>query len=643
MAEEETGLSATLAKRRRSQLSEELSKQMQELADTSGKSKEDINEALDNLRVLFKDFTAAHIECVTAVTSNDARTKLKSDFDRVSDEYDKCTKKAQDQLSSILGKNSNSSAKNQPSPSDTQQFFLAMQAQNAQMMQMMQMMQEQNKKNIEQMFQMFAAQKADQISSQCSTDNTVGASETETHVVTISESADAEDVSSPPEPQEKTVPHSKTSGLSENQSVAETAILQTLSQFASAIQASHNTPRPEISPFSGNPQDYKRFICSFESGVEAHVRDASSRLTYLIQFCTGEARSLIEDFVSSDGQDGYRQAREALRSRYGQPYLIARAYVDRLTKGPEIKSHDVKALNDLAIDMQKCKQNMPEMGPSSDINSSGTLRAIVNRLPKYLRTKWTEVAFSINEAGREPNFLDLAKFVDERSRVASSMYAVDAHKEERNRPKTQQASKHRSTTLSTHASSSQSKNCIYCSKNCTHVSKCSEFTALSLSDRVSAVRKLRLCINCLAKGHFRSDCRKPAACNVPGCDKKHHRLLHSWTPNHDSQAASSVSVAAARCDKSKKATFLGIIPIRVQGKNGKVVQTNALLDNGSQQSFCSEKLLRKLGINRKRVKYNVTTLTSQNQQHSGFEVNLTVQLLSNYQWIRLDGVWSIKN
>ena len=52
----------------------------------------------------------------------------------------------------------------------------------------------------------------------------------------------------------------------------------------------------------------------------------------------------------------------------------------------------------------------------------------------HLRAKWVDVAHSINEPasgrhGREPRFSDLAKFVDEKSRIASSMYGLDLTRE----------------------------------------------------------------------------------------------------------------------------------------------------------------------------------------------------------------------
>ena len=132
--------------------------------------------------------------------------------------------------------------------------------------------------------------------------------------------------------------------------------------------------------------------------------------------------------------EGYERARSILYSRYGRSHVIARLYIDKLVDGPQIKVSDTDGLLRLALEMQKCEITLSKLGFASDVNNTKDLRRIVKRLPMHLRAKWVDVAHSINEPasgrlGREPTFSDLAKFVDEKSRVASSMYGLDLTKE----------------------------------------------------------------------------------------------------------------------------------------------------------------------------------------------------------------------
>ena len=73
-----------------------------------------------------------------------------------------------------------------------------------------------------------------------------------------------------------------------------------------------HAPKPEILTFSGNPVDYCKFIRNFETNIKSRVQDNRLRLSYFIQFCTGDARSSIEDCVVLPQDEGYVLAKQIL-------------------------------------------------------------------------------------------------------------------------------------------------------------------------------------------------------------------------------------------------------------------------------------------------------------------------------------------
>lgn len=91
-------------------------------------------------------------------------------------------------------------------------------------------------------------------------------------------------------------------------------------KLASALQEGFTLPKPELLTFSGNSIDYCKFIKNFETNVESRVSDYQLRLSYLIQYCKGEAKSSIEDCVLLEPKEGYLKAREILFSRYGKSH-----------------------------------------------------------------------------------------------------------------------------------------------------------------------------------------------------------------------------------------------------------------------------------------------------------------------------------
>ena len=179
-------------------------------------------------------------------------------------------------------------------------------------------------------------------------------------------------------------------------------------------------PQPQVPTFTGNPIDYWPFIRAFENLIETKTSRESARLYYLVQYTSGEVQELVKSCLTMKAEIGYREARSLLKKRYGQSYRIASAYVDKLAKGPPIKSEDGEALRRFSTALTGCKNTLKEIGYLSKVENPDTLKAIVNRLPFGLRQKWRDVADNITEAqGREITIEDLSNFVTAKARAAT--------------------------------------------------------------------------------------------------------------------------------------------------------------------------------------------------------------------------------
>ena len=61
---------------------------------------------------------------------------------------------------------------------------------------------------------------------------------------------------------------------------------------------------------------------------------------------------------------------------------------------------------------------------------------------------------------------------------------------------------------------------------------CMLFNKWILTDRISIIRELRFCMNCLRKGHRAEKCRAPPMCKK--CTNHHHTLPY-WDDNYLSE------------------------------------------------------------------------------------------------------------
>ena len=154
-----------------------------------------------------------------------------------------------------------------------------------------------------------------------------------------------------------------------------------------------------MTQFSGDPMDHSKFIHNFEFNVASKDPDGYSKLSYLIQFCQGKARSCIEDCVLLGAENGYKTATQLLYDYYGRSYVVAQAYVKYIVYGPSIQGNDREVLVELSKDLVKVALTLSDSGYMSEMNSSVNLRKIVRRLLNHLRAKWVDHADHIMEDG----------------------------------------------------------------------------------------------------------------------------------------------------------------------------------------------------------------------------------------------------
>ena len=121
-----------------------------------------------------------------------------------------------------------------------------------------------------------------------------------------------------------------------------------------------------MTKFDGNPTAYSRFIFTF--AIEQSEPDDRRKLLYLIQHCTGKAKSLIEYCLLLNPAEGLAKAKQVLYENFGKKNTIARAYIKTLLDGPDIKYDDSNALISLSQKLEECNTTLEHLHYFSDLN-----------------------------------------------------------------------------------------------------------------------------------------------------------------------------------------------------------------------------------------------------------------------------------
>ena len=435
----------------------------------------------------------------------------------------------------------------------------------------------------------------------------------------------------------------ESSGLSEV-TIQEIVKLQTKQTELSALIAEQqrisSLPVQEPPTFSGNYFGYPIFMRAFETIIEARVTSDKERLYFLNKYTTGKANDVIKGFVTLSSSDSYKQAKNLLAQRFGDPHRVSNAYKSRLKKWPQIgegQSTELQALSDF---LGQCEEAMRSMKFLSDLDSVEVLKQVSSKLPSYSGVKWYRHAFDMKKnCGQVVTFHDLVKFVETEADLATDpVFSPDVLKSERNRrfekDKNPRDRNRRpppnlnslltatggppksSSPASDSKTSSSSIICPVCSKPHT-LSSCDEFKKKAIKERLDFIQSAGLCFGCLSKGHYSKNCRKRLTCQK--CKRPHPTILHYDSQDdkdsekahvNSDQPSSNTSHVCHTVGEGSNVTNSMIVPVWLHHKDSpdKEVLVYALLDDASDSTFIKSETLRDLGLKGPEVKLNLYTM-----------------------------------
>ena len=111
----------------------------------------------------------------------------------------------------------------------------------------------------------------------------------------------------------------------------------------------------------------------------------------------------------------------------------------------------------------------------------------------------------------------------------------------------------------------------------------------TVGERFELATKARLCFSCLSRGHMTRDCWSRKKCDINGCQRFHHSLLHTDPP--------TASGVASVLDKNG---ILPVVRVRFRAANGRVREGNVLIDSGATTTVIRKDFAVALGLQGKR-------------------------------------------
>ena len=171
-------------------------------------------------------------------------------------------------------------------------------------------------------------------------------------------------------------------------------------------------PKVELPLFDGSPLDWVDFIVKFRDVVhnQPYLSD-DQKNQLLLQHLRAEARRAVNGYANNS--HGYVMSLKTLKHIFGQRSIVARVTLSKVTRGKAIGDNDVTALADFYYSINECLTTLKQLNFASDLYSSDTLRQAVQRLPAWLKRKWSERCLLIRHS-EEPNLVHFGTWLQDR-------------------------------------------------------------------------------------------------------------------------------------------------------------------------------------------------------------------------------------
>ena len=261
------------------------------------------------------------------------------------------------------------------------------------------------------------------------------------------------------------------------------------------------------------------------------------------------------------------------------------------------------------------------------------------KLPVVLQIKWRDEALRIRERKGFPTLEDLVMFIERHAEAAKDpvfgrVGEMKQFFERRNSRASRQllppslnvVTGPKTTAMAVQvgpsdpAKSDKESNSTTLKVKCygcesTHkIEHCPDFLNKSIRQRIVFARYKGLCLNCLRKGHFISECQSTFKCKH--CQQPHHSLLRKPIEDKEGTLANpkegpgpreqatvnTVTTAPVETASrtysttSRTKVALQVVPVKIMSQEGDSVATYALLDTGSEETFLSKATCDKLGL-----------------------------------------------
>ena len=340
-----------------------------------------------------------------------------------------------------------------------------------------------------------------------------------------------------------------------------------------------------IPVFSGSKSNYDSWKAAFTACIDKAPATAEYKLLQLRQSLAGDTLKAIENLGHSP--ETYEVAKERLERKFGGERRQIAPHLEELSNIRPIRQGNFKDLEKFADVLDLAVLNLKQNGKEDELGRG----YLYTELTKKMNEPLAQYQRWLSDHKKLGTVLTLRDFIIQEAEY-QTVAAETIHGMGQSNYK--QSDKQFSATRNQrNVKSYFAKETCIC-KVCREphgVWACSKFKFLDLNNRWDAAKQHGLCFRCLGEDHTGRDCKRTRTCEIDGCQKNHHQLLHKKQAQVVDKCWRSSSpregdlVTVHQTHHSKiEGVALRTVPVIVRNGTKETV-INALLDDGSTKSY----------------------------------------------------------
>lgn len=389
---------------------------------------------------------------------------------------------------------------------------------------------------------------------------------------------------------------------------------QSPSNINNTTNVNTNLPKIKLPEFCGSYDKWLQFADTFKSLIHnvSHISKIE-KFWYLKSCLKGDAANVLNSLEVSDSN--YDKAWQILCQRYENKRVIIRTHLKELYAIQVIPKESHLLLRGLIDTSVQHLRALDSLGlPVASWNTI-LIFHLSSKLDASTRREWED--YSLKLASDTPSFEEFITFISKRCQILESIYATKSQGSDKGSYSKQ------GHTKSFPINNAPSLSCILCKQN-HYIFACADFLKMNPQERLSKIKNLHACTNCLRLGHFSNDCKNQSSCKK--CSFRHNSLLHlsgrnkqtiknnsdNLNPNlSQTTAGISENNSESASNNNNKSQSLSVLEnqitdshyvllptakVTVFDSNNKPFVCRALLDNCSQSNFITEEMFKKLNL-----------------------------------------------